>query len=137
MADILKKLPLFFRVQMNLPFYWGVSDCGLYLADWSVFLLGGEDPAAALRGTYSDQTGAAAALGDDGFTAFVDHLAISKGFVPTEEPQNGAIGVIDMPAGLTGAVMSNGSWVFKTARGLVWAKTTPGKLVKAWAPPDA
>jgi hypothetical protein len=38
-------------------FAWGTHDCMLFAADWALALTG-RDPAAAWRGTYSDEAGA-------------------------------------------------------------------------------
>ena len=43
------------------PFQWGVADCCLFVAD-AVQAMTGDDPAAAYRGTYSNETGARLAL---------------------------------------------------------------------------
>ena len=36
------------------PFVWGQTDCMMVLADWLV-LIGHDDPASGLRGTYDDR----------------------------------------------------------------------------------
>ena len=42
---------------MSQPFSWGAQDCCLFAADCAV-IVSGADPAAGLRGTYSDAAGA-------------------------------------------------------------------------------
>lgn len=136
MADLLSlKLSAFLLAQAGKPFVWGKSDCGLLVADWILWAKGGPDPAASIRGTYSNQAGAEAILAAvGGFTAHVGLLVEAAGCVATESPQDGDIGVIDMPkTGLTGAVMTNGAWAFRTGRGMAWSKAAPGRLVKAWS----
>lgn len=133
MADLLSKLPAFLMEQTKAPFSWGTADCGLLLADWIVWGQGGADPAAAVRGTYSDQAGADAILtAAGGFEAYVESLATAAGCKPVEVPQDGDFGLIDMPSGLTGAVMTNGSWAFRTPRGMAWSKVPAGRVVRAW-----
>lgn len=46
------------------PFRWGEHDCALFAAGW-VATVTGIDPAADLRGTYHDEAGARAVLGED------------------------------------------------------------------------
>jgi hypothetical protein len=132
-ADILTKLPDFLLAQTRTTFAWGVADCGLLLADWVWCAQGGTDPAAAVRGTYSDQAGADAVLAaHGGFQAYVEALAAAAGCSAAASPQDGDFGVLDMPAGLTGGIMSNSSWVFRTPRGMAWSRVSPGRLVRAW-----
>lgn len=138
MADILSPdtaaiLSDFLRQQTGQAFAYGVADCGLYLADWVIAAKGVPDPAAHVRGTYSTAEGAAAALGSPGFLAFVADCAAAAGCPPTEDLQDGDFAVLDMPWGLVGAVMTNGSWALRTPRGLAWSRATPGKVVQAWA----
>ena len=134
MADLLMNLPDFLREQAAKPFSFETNtDCGMLLADWVWAAKGGADPAAAVRGTYHDQAGAAAILdAAGGFIDYVTGLAAAAGCPVTTDPQENDIGVIDLPTGLTGGIMTNGSWAFRTAKGMAWSKVSAGRVVKAW-----
>lgn len=137
MADVLTHeqrdlLRRFLREQTGRAFAWGKCDCGLFLADWVMVAKGVPDPASSVRGTYSDGAGAEAAMGG-GLMAFVASCAAVTGCPETTAPKDGDAGVIGLPdQGETCAIMSNNSWVFRTPKGIVWSRVTPGRLVKAW-----
>lgn len=138
MADVLSKLQAFFREQSGRPFAWGSADCAFYLADWVMEAKEIADPAAAWRGTYSDQAGAAAILeAQGGFVALVTSLAENAACPVTADPDDGDIAIIDLSTGLTGAIMTSGSWAFRTAKGLAWTRVPAGRVVKAWRVSDA
>lgn len=137
MADVLTPvqralLQEFLLSKVRQTFQWGTSDCGLLIADWAI-MLGYPDPAAAVRGTYSDAEGAYAAIAPLSFQEFVAQCCAACSFSPTDTPQDGDIGIIDLPmAGPTAGIMTNGSWAFKTAIGVTWLKTTQGAQIAAW-----
>lgn len=58
MADPAALLAPFLYRAWRTPFAWGRFDCILLLADWSA-AIGAEDPAAAYRGRYKTELGAA------------------------------------------------------------------------------
>lgn len=134
MAHLLDRLPDFLREQSGKPFSFETNtDCLMLLADWVWYAQGGEDPAKAIRGTYSDEAGANAIIeAAGGAVAYVGQLAAAAGCRVVENPQDGDFGVLDMPGGLTGGIMSNGSWAFRTRKGMAWSKVPMGRLVKAW-----
>lgn len=55
------RLARFLQAASKRPFSWGETDCALLTADW-VLEATGRDPAAAFRGQYTTQLGAARAL---------------------------------------------------------------------------
>ena len=57
MIDKYQMLTAYLKERADRPFEWGVNDCCIFAADW-VRLVTGRDPAQALRGEYSDETGA-------------------------------------------------------------------------------
>ncbi|WP_375597566.1 DUF6950 family protein [Devosia sp. Naph2] len=76
------------------PFVWGQSDCSLMVADWCVWS-GYEDPAAAWRGTYSDEAGCRALVAERGdLMAVVAACASVAGLKPIHEPEFGCVAVI-------------------------------------------
>lgn len=64
------------------PFRWGEHDCALFAAGWMTVLTG-RDPAAALRGTYSDAAGAGGVVGEDPEAWFAG-MATAHGLVAIE-----------------------------------------------------
>jgi hypothetical protein len=106
-----------------LEFEWGVFDCALHVCN-CIRAMTGVDPAAELRGTYSDEAGAADIYGAS-FEDFIAGTCAELGyeeisttmagrgdvvFVDNETPQ-GAVGVVSMDArfvscaGQTGMVL--------------------------------
>lgn len=124
----------FLRMKAAQPHVWGKTDCGLMLADWLMMAKGMPDPVADLRATYRDAEGAGEVVGDGGFLAFVDKIATACACPVTETPGDGDIAVIDIPmVGNTGAIMTKESWAFKSPKGLVWARVSPGRVLRAWS----
>ncbi len=108
------------------PFRWGVFDCCLLAAD-SVEALTGFDPAAGLRGTYSDEEGARKILArEGGLAALVGRICRERGFreIPPLYAQRGDVAVVtvanplDPPPGSgEGALretagLVSGAWVY-------------------------
>lgn len=140
MADVLtedqrKTLSRFLLRQAKFPHRWGTHDCGLFLADWMVITKSVDDPAADVRGTYSDRASAEAMLESRGRLAgFVAHLAEACGLSPTEQPKDGDVGIIEMPKfGPTCGIMTRASWAFRSVNGLTWSKAVPGRIIAAWS----
>lgn len=133
MAVILSEhLPQFLKTHAGRVFRWGKADCALFLADWCV-AIGCPDPGAEYRGQYDSAEASLDVMGEEDLVGIIGRLALRLGFNPTQEPQTGDVGVVDIPrAGAVCAIFSNGSWVFRTERGIAWAKPGPGRLVKAW-----
>lgn len=72
----------FFERRKDMPFEWGVNDCMIFCSD-GVLALTGTDPAADIRGTYSDQDGAAKVIA--GFGDSVEAIIEAKGFKRVEK----------------------------------------------------
>lgn len=139
MADILTpeeeraKLAAFLRLQTSQPSFWGVADCCLLLGDWVIEARGIPDPVAAFRGTYDSAEGAQAILAENGgIQNLVSSIAASVGLTETVMPVDGDIGIAMLPGGGTGAIMTRGSWAFRTPKGLVWSLVLPWRIAKAW-----
>jgi hypothetical protein len=78
------------------PFSWGSHDCALWACE-VIQRMTGVDPAASVRGTYSDAAGARAALhtlGGDTLRSVAESLATAHGFPPVAIPlaQRGDLG---------------------------------------------
>jgi hypothetical protein len=70
-----ERLALMLESARELEFEWGRFDCALHVANCIRTITGiDEDPAAAYRGKYSDEAGAAAIYGPS-FEAFIEKLA--------------------------------------------------------------
>ena len=119
-------------------FSWGGmggDDCTTFCASW-IFESIGIDPAEALRGTYSDAAGAYALLNAaGGLVPFMAGHMEPLGYVRTNDPQDGAIGVIRAPVGFGGDVKEIGAIKF----GPLWAALGPAgvrakkaEFIAAW-----
>jgi hypothetical protein len=72
--DWVEALLEFIESRRQLPHAWGMNDCCMFCAD-AVQTITGVDPAAAWRGSYSDQAGAEAILAEHGgLEAFVTSI---------------------------------------------------------------
>lgn len=123
-------LSAFLRADAVRPLVWGVRDCGLRLADW-VLACRGLDPAAGVRGRYSDAAGLARLMGWGGLPRFVDRLALGAGLCRTQKPRRGDIGVIAI-AGLPpqGAIRVSGGWSILADGGV--ARVSDAHVIAAW-----
>ena len=63
--------------RLHTPFKWGAHDCCLFSAD-AVLLQTGEDPAAEIRGTYTDERGAVNLMRAMGGLRGVAHQALGE-----------------------------------------------------------
>lgn len=83
-------------------FRWGGdrgNDCMTFCARW-VEIAAGIDPIAHLRGTYSDAQGAERLIiRNGGLVALAANVLETKGFMRTDEPRDGDVGIIVAPAG--------------------------------------
>lgn len=98
------------------PFEWGKRDCALVLADWWMFN-GHSDPAAHLRGTYSDQAGCHAILRRaGGLLPIVQGIAARFDIQQTTVPERGCIAVIGSmidPIRQFGSINDGGKWLLR------------------------
>jgi len=104
----------------ELSFEWGVFDCALHVANCVRAITGCADPAAAYRGAYSDETGAAAIFGTS-FEDFIASQAAALGCpeIPVTVAQRGDVVFIDndTPQGAVGIVSLDGRFVACAAEG--------------------
>lgn len=129
MAGVLS-LPEHLRVMGSTPFTWGVSDCCLAASDW-MLARRGIDPAAPLRGRYASMRGALRHIRRlGGFEAMVSNLMRDAGFVETNEPKIGDVGVVDSDQGQALAIRTHIGWAVKGVNGFVVA---PFSHTKAWS----
>lgn len=114
-------LSQFLRIEAGRPFAWGWHDCALVLADWWQFMHG-DDPAAALRGTYSTEAECAEILKRaGGLPALVQSIADKAGAVRVHgEPPVGAFGVIEVKGRSFAAIRSGTSWAIKAPSGIAF-----------------
>lgn len=102
-------LSAFLRRRLGMPFAWGRSDCGLWLADWAVDC-GHPDPAAAWRGRYGNAAGAAQLTGPLGLARAVQRFAAALGLPRTDDPLPGDIAVLRAPGMHVGAIRTPLGW---------------------------
>lgn len=88
-----KRLFDFIASRENAPFVWGEHDCVMFAAD-CVLAVTGRDVAAAVRGTYSDEAGAARIIARaGGFRALVSRYLMDE--INTRFAQRGDVVMID------------------------------------------
>ncbi|MCS0459542.1 DUF6950 family protein [Rhizobium favelukesii] len=118
------------REFLMLPhrFEWGGlagDDCTMFCAAW-VYELTGIDPAEDLRGTYNDARGAHRVLARaGGIVAFAQGRLAPLGFVRTDEPRDGDLGVVAAPIGMD----EETALVSAIRFGPLWAVMSPGGVV--------
>ena len=104
---------------MGEPFARPHADCCFFVADW-ILERTGVDPAADLRGAYTNATGALRLIRawGDFLTMWKVHMAFA-GFNETRAPETGDVGVVRGADGaVVAAIRVPGAWVGKAARGL-------------------
>ncbi|MHC2020381.1 DUF6950 family protein [Methylobacterium sp. CM6247] len=115
------------------PFAWGVADCCLFPSDW-ILAQTGIDAAAPLRGRYRTPLGAARHIKRrGGFVRMVSDLMAAAGFLETDNPQPGDVGVIHLGDGLAFAIRTRVGWASKSLSGLGCG---PFRHVVAWTIPS-
>lgn len=109
----------FLKAQTARPFARGESDCAMFVADW-VQEQTGHDPAARVRGTYSDAAGAQAVLGGSGafrLARFTGSLALAAGLVRVDDQREGDIAVVvTRQAGVSCAIRTTSGWALRGNR---------------------
>ena len=105
----------YIRATALLPFVWGQRDCALWAASL-VAEATGRDPAAALRGTYSDWAGCRAVLARHG-----GMLSLARDLMDNILPESGGDGVCVAEVGARrfAGVVSHGRLFLKTERGVI------------------
>lgn len=109
----------FLRAGARATFVWGECDCSLFMADWCRKVRG-VDPAASLRGRYSTAAGAmrhVQRLG--GFETMARTLMAAHGFVSTDAPRVGDVGLVAHPhVGPVFAIRCALGWAVKSPEGV-------------------
>ncbi|ULJ73586.1 DUF6950 family protein [Rhizobium gallicum] len=126
---------------LKLPhrFRWGGhggDDCIMFCASW-VANQTGVDPAEKVRGTYRDEEGALAFVArSGGLIPMIDTGVKPLGYLRTNEPVTGDIGVVLAPSDIDGKVKEIGAIRF----GPLWAVLAPAGVrahrydfVAAWS----
>lgn len=116
------------------PFVYGEWDCAMFVANW-VRAVTGNDPAAALRGSYSGEAGwRRLVLRGGGLRALVGSVARSAGLVEIDPASAtpGDIGVIATRMGQTGAIRVDAGWAVKMRRSVAIG---PADALGAWRVP--
>lgn len=109
------------------PFQWGVRDCCLWAAD-AALALTGRDPAADVRGTYTDEAGAMEVLRRFGGLRGVAARGGQR--IRPAFAMDGDVGLVRSAGKPCLAVWAAGSWMLTTRAGL-WAAPA-GAAVMAW-----
>lgn len=110
------------------PFAWGSHDCALFAADCAQACTG-VDPAADLRGTYSDAAGAAAVVHARGGLAAIAAAHAGEEIAPVMA-QLGDIGLVSNAGRDCLAVFGGGGWHVPAADGLAVAPMAAAS--RAW-----
>lgn len=125
------RLTNFLLAATETPFEWGRHDCALWLADWW-HENHGTDPAAHLRGTYSDESGKDfVVIGSGGLTELVSGLARSVGAVGVAIPRAGDFGIITVAGHEFCAIWQGEYWAVRAPRGITMV-SRPSSFV-AWS----
>ena len=110
------------------PFEWGRQDCALFAAD-CMLACTGSDPAADLRGTYSDAAGAARIVSAHGGLAAIAEARAGEEVAP-QLAQIGDIGLVENAGRDCLAVCAGHGWIVPAADGL--ATATMESATRAW-----
>lgn len=98
-------LPTFLAACSRRKWEYSIHDCTMPLADW-ILLVRGVDPAADLRGTYTDARSCVRMLRrEGGQRAMFDRRLAAVGIQRTATPARGDIGTVKAPAERRGRVV--------------------------------
>lgn len=116
MADLIAHL----HRGMAEPFRRPDCDCAMWVADW-IEAATGTDPAAAMRGAYTNAAGALRIQRAWGGYLTMWKVCMSlAGFNETRTPVEGDVGVVRDAAGqIVSAIRVHGGWAAKTKGGIV------------------
>jgi hypothetical protein len=126
-ADWQSRLAELVAARMDAPFAWGSNDCCLFAAD-AVLAVTGTDPAADLRGAYTDERGALRVLARLGGVAGIAEARAGAEIVPAlARPGDIVLGAIDRECL---GVCTGLHWHAPSAAGLVCAPMSAA--LRAW-----
>ena len=117
---MIPQLAAYLQRQASTPFSRPDHDCCFMAANW-VLAATGVDPAADLRGRYTDARGAARLLRRWGGMDCMwrVHMALA-GFNTTLSPVCGDVGVVrDLTGALVAGIRAGRTWAVKASRGVV------------------
>jgi len=118
--------------ERDQKFTWGQGngDCLLFLAGWGI-MLNGIDFAADLRGTYSDEAGARAAIDRrGGAVAFV--ASVSGPERQEGQQERGDIGLLAFNGWHLGMICTGSMWAVRAGEGGIRFIRRPADFI--WAP---
>lgn len=108
----------------------GRRDCGLTDADW-VLAATGVDPAAHLRGRYSNAFGRERLLRRlGGLEAVMTDCAARAGLPDTASPRRGDVGLIEAGSRQMAGICMGERWAVQSRDGL--AALRPDRVLRAW-----
>jgi hypothetical protein len=116
LRDWQSRLQLCLAERWSLHFAWGSHDCALFGAD-CVLAQTGYDPAAGLRGTYSDAAGAARVIRDLGGLRAIAAARLGSEVTPLLA-QPGDIGLVMSGGRECFAVCAGDAWIAPSIDGL-------------------
>lgn len=129
----LNRLAEFLAADASKEWEWAEHDCGLRLADWAALALGIPDPAAHLRGTYTEATA-------PNLLKTVRDITRRLGLQRTREPRPGDIGIIEIegmtPRYVSGAIHGAIGWTVPNGRGLTCLRSEQVRIIAAWRVPQ-
>ena len=126
------RLGNFLQRYTDRPFAWGADDCSLFLADWWQEIHG-VDPAAHLRGTYSDEAGKAAiVMAAGGIVNLVAGIAARAGASVRMRHSEIIPEDFAVIAPGVGAIWDGQFWVGRSVIGLTF--TSDATIWRAWSP---
>lgn len=114
--------------RQHTRFSFGAHDCSLWACD-VVEAVTGHDPAADLRGTYSDEEGAEAVMQAGGGLAAMACARFGQEIAPLMAAV-GDVGLIDTDRGPALAACNGGTWMVASAFGLAHVPTA--RVLRAW-----
>lgn len=131
-SDMAELLARFLTDQARRPFVWGVSDCAMFIADWVSIARNVPDPAAGLRGCYSDRCGANKLIGGR-LALTVEFCAARAGLaVSTSAPAIGDIAVLRGPGGDLCAIRTAIGWAVRDDRKIRVIPLRGTEVLQCW-----
>lgn len=126
-----KSVEAFIAAERGRRFRPGARDCGLLLADWSVYLTG-RDPAADLRGRYRSMAEASELIRREG--GFVAMLERRLAWPRLARAIDGAAACCVAPGQemAFGALRLGDFWISRAPRGVVMMRDDQCRALRIW-----